>query len=68
MRVRVLGVAALGVTLAGCVAPEEPVAPAANRSAASAAPAPSSAKLEDAPVPNRKMGAPAGDSIIRIQK
>ena len=51
--------------LAGCVAPEEPPPP--RRSATTVnKPAISTADFEDAPRPNRKMGAPGSDSIIRM--
>ena len=68
MGFKLLGSAALVAALTGCVAPEEPAPPRVNHSAAAAAPAPAGSKLEDAPIPNRKMGAPAGDSIIRVQQ
>ena len=50
---------------AGCVAPEAPPAPRINPSAA-AKPAVSTAGYEDAPLPNRKLGAPGAESVIRV--
>ena len=55
----------LAMALAGCVAPEAPPAPKVSPSAASK-PTISTAGYEDAPIANRKMGAPTSDSIIRI--
>lgn len=60
--------AGLGMVLAGCVAPEEPAPPQVSRPAAPSPSEPSTAKFEDAPIPNRKLGAPTGDSVIRIQR
>jgi hypothetical protein len=68
MAVRLLAaLTGLGVVLAGCVAPEEPAPPQASRLATPAASQPSTAKFEEAPVPNRKVGGPTGDSVIRVQ-
>lgn len=55
----------LAVALIGCVAPEDPPAPRQSPSAATK-PAVSTAGYEDAPLPNRKLGAPAPDTVIRI--
>lgn len=55
----------LAIALAGCVAPEAPPAPRVSPSAANK-PAISTAGYEDAPVANRKVGAPTSDSIIRV--
>lgn len=55
----------LAGVVAGCVAPEAPPPPRPKPSAA-AKPAVSTADFEDAPRPNRKMGAPSGDSIIKM--
>ena len=52
-------------SLAGCVAPEEPPPPRRTATTVSK-PAVSTADFEDAPRPNRKMGAPSNDSIIRM--
>ena len=57
-----------GLVLAGCVAPEEPAPTRVSRPAAPAISEPSTAKFEDAPMPNRKLGAPTNDSVIRIQR
>ena len=55
----------LAIALAGCVAPEAPPAPRISPSAANK-PAISTSGYEDAPVANRKLGAPTSDSLIRI--
>jgi hypothetical protein len=55
------------VALAGCVAPEAPPAPRINPSAA-ARPALSTAGYEDAPLPNRKLGAASTESVIRVAR
>lgn len=56
---------ALTMMLAGCVAPEEPQAPRAASRAVSQ-PTSSTAKFEDAPVPNRRANNSVDDSVIRI--
>ena len=55
-----------GLLLAGCVAPEEPPQARVSRPAPTAKP-PSSEKFDDAPIPNRKVAPPTGDSVIRIK-
>ena len=55
----------LAVAMTGCVAPEAPPTPRPSPAAA-AKPAISTAGYEDAPLPNRKLGTPAADSVIRI--
>ena len=58
---------ALFLGLTACVAPEE--APVARRmTPAASRPALSNANFEDAPLPNRKMGAPTNDSVIRLAR
>lgn len=57
---------ALVVAMGGCVAPEEAPAPRMNTTIAK--PAVSTAGFEDAPLPDRKMKPPTGDSIIRLAK
>jgi len=52
---------------AGCVAPEEPPAPRV-KSSATVTPSASTGNYEDAPLPNRKVGGPVGDSPIRLAK
>jgi hypothetical protein len=53
------------VMLAGCIAPEAPPAPRVSPAAAEK-PAVSTAGYEDAPLPNRQLGAPKQDSVIRV--
>ena len=56
--------AALLLTLAACVAPEQPDPPKLVRTAPAVDT--SSATYEAAPTPNRRIGRPTGDEIIRI--
>ncbi len=56
---------AVALVLAGCVAPEAPPAPRTS-SAVETKPAVSTAGYEDAPLPNRKLGSPSSESIIRV--
>ncbi len=56
--------AALALSLAGCIAPEEPEPPKLVRPAVTSAP--SSANFEAAPTPNRGLGRPAIDDVIRV--
>ncbi len=57
----------LAAALAGCVAPEAPPPPRITPSAATK-PAVSTAGYEDAPLPNRKMGMPNADSVIKVAR
>lgn len=53
--------------MTGCVAPETPPAP--RKSAVKVdSPTTSTANFEDAPRPNRKIGASGNDSIIRMAR
>lgn len=56
------------MALSGCVAPEEPDRPSVARAAPVPSPAASSTQFEAAPRPNRAIGRPAGDEIIRVAK
>jgi hypothetical protein len=59
----------IGLALAGCVAPEEPAPAVRHAPAASAGTtAAPQAGLEPAPIPNRRMGPPTSDSVVRIQQ
>lgn len=59
--------AAIGLSLAGCVAPEEPEAPHASRAAPAPSPtAATGANFQDAPVPNRQLRPGVNDSVIRF--
>jgi hypothetical protein len=57
---------AVGLLLAGCVAPEDP-APVRRSPPAATAPTPPRANLEDAPIPNRSVRGPR-DNTIRIDQ
>lgn len=56
----------VAVGLAGCVAPEQP--PPKHIAVSATRPVPSGAAFEDAPLPNRKVGGPTNDSIIRMAR
>jgi len=64
MSVRLALCLGFGVLIAGCVAPEEPPAPARQAPAATTPSVPR-ANLEAAPIPNRRMRGPE-DNTIRI--
>ena len=58
---------ALAAVTAGCVAPEAPPGQRLTPSVATK-PAISAASYEDAPLPNRKMGTPNADSVIKVAR
>lgn len=56
----------VAIGLAGCVAPEAP--PPKHIVPPPARPVASGVTFEDAPLPNRKVGGPTNDSVIRLAR